>query len=110
MLKLGKLRIGHNKIITPILSSEVFGHSFEMETILRIIFIIVFLHPATPISPPARNVKIARIDWWRGARFAGTTINKNVRESGSPFELMECFDLCLQDTKCGAFWIRVTIE
>merc|ERR1719153_2081921 len=74
---------------------------------LRIILIIVVLQQATPIQPPARDVKIARMDWWRGARFAGTTISRTVRDSGDQFELLECFDLCLADTLCGAFWVRI---
>ena len=83
-----------------------------MEAMLRIIFIILFLHPATPIGPPARNVKIARMDWWRGAWFAGNKKERSttLKDSGSQFELMECFNLCFRDPECGALWLRVTLK
>ena len=50
--------------------------------------------------------KIVRMDPWKGAVFAGTTISAT-EKGGAPFELMECFDICRDMEDCGAFWIAV---
>ena len=74
---------------------------------MKVVFLIsVVLHSASPGTPPARNIKIVRMDPWEGAEFAGTTISAT-EKGGAPFELMECFDICRDMEDCGAFWIGV---